>query len=308
MTRTALILGATGGIGSAVAKALHAQGWQITALTRDLAKGKNYPHYNWLKGDAMNAEDVIAAAEGADVIFHGVNPPGYQNWDKVVLPMIDATIAAARKTGARIILPANVYNYDPAQTDLITEFALQNAISRKGQIRIALEQRLRNAAPEVHSLILRAGDFFGPDQDSGWLPQGMMPKGPATKRITKLATSHGHSWAYVPDAAVAFVKLLDADLQPFEMVQFGGYYETTGMEMVDAIRSATGNTKKIKHFPWWVVSLLAPFNRFMREVKDIEALWHHPMQLDNTRLEQLIGPEPHRSLDLAVAESLGLSA
>lgn len=307
MTRRALILGATGGIGGAVAKALYAQGWHINALTRDIRKATDFPNYLWQQGDAMSTEDVLTAAQDADIIFHGVNPPGYRDWDKLVLPMIDATITAARHTGARIVLPANVYNYDPAKTDVITETAPQNAISRKGKIRIALEQRLADAAPEVRSLILRSGDFFGPGQVSGWLPEGMMRKGPTTKRITKLATCHGHSWAYLPDVAEAFAKLLHAELRPFEIVQFGGYYETTGMEMVDAIRSVTGNSRKITHFPWWTVSLLAPFNRFMREVKDIEALWHHPMRLDNTRLQQLIGEEPHRPLDLAVAESLGIS-
>ena len=306
MTRKALILGATGGIGGAVAQALFDRGWQITALARDPAKGADRPHYTWVQGDAMNSSDVTTAAQGAEVIFHGVNPPGYRNWETTVLPMIDATITAARDTGARILLPGTVYNYDAAKTPVLTETNPQNATSRKGKIRIDLEQRLRDAAPEVPSLILRAGDFFGPGVETGWLKQGMMPQKATTKRITKVAIGHGHSWAYVPDLAETFAKLLNVELAPFEALQFQGYFDQSGSDMIDAIRRATGNNRATKQFPWRVIKLLAPFNRFLREVSDISGTWHHPMRLDKTRLETLIGPEPHRPLEAAVAQSLGV--
>src|SRR5690606_31022307 len=97
------------------------------------------------------------------VIVHAVNPPGYRNWDRLVLPMIDNTIAAARAAGgARIVLPGTIYNFDPAKTPVISEISPQHPQSRKGAIRVELEERLRRAAPDVPSLILRAGDFFGP--------------------------------------------------------------------------------------------------------------------------------------------------
>ena len=50
-----------------------------------------------MQGDAMNAAEVLAAAHGADVLVHAVNPPGYRRWNEVVLPMIDNSIAAARE-------------------------------------------------------------------------------------------------------------------------------------------------------------------------------------------------------------------
>ena len=53
------------------------------------------------------------------VIVHAVNPPGYRNWCKLVLPMLDNTISAARLTGARIVLPGTVYNFGP---DAFQEF------------------------------------------------------------------------------------------------------------------------------------------------------------------------------------------
>ena len=112
--KTALVLGATGGIGGEVARRLLARGWTVTALVRDPAKLGHRPGgISAIRGDAMNAQDVARAAAGAALIVHAVNPPGYRDWEKLVLPMLDNTIAAARATGARILLPGTIYNYGP---------------------------------------------------------------------------------------------------------------------------------------------------------------------------------------------------
>src|SRR3569832_2834264 len=50
---TALILGATGGIGHEVASALHRHGWQLNALHRDPGRASGRASWiNWVKGDA----------------------------------------------------------------------------------------------------------------------------------------------------------------------------------------------------------------------------------------------------------------
>ena len=90
----------------------------------------------------MLARDVLTAAKGADVIVHAVNPPGYRDWERLVLPMLDNTIAAAKAHGARIVLPGSVYNYGPDALLLLTEASPQNPKTRKGQNRAEVERRL----------------------------------------------------------------------------------------------------------------------------------------------------------------------
>ena len=79
-TRTALVIGATGGIGGEIAAALLRRGWQVRALARrprDAARRAAWlAGVEWIEGDAMNAMDVSAAARGTQVIVHGANPPG----------------------------------------------------------------------------------------------------------------------------------------------------------------------------------------------------------------------------------------
>ena len=53
----------------------------------------------------MNAVDVVGATNGVSLIVHAVNPPGYRDWAKLVLPMLDSSIAAAKASGARILFP-----------------------------------------------------------------------------------------------------------------------------------------------------------------------------------------------------------
>ncbi len=168
--KIALILGATGGIGGAVARLLHSHGWQVRALHR-APNGIAEKHgFDWRVGDAMVASDVAAAAEGVSLIVHAVNPPGYRNWGQLVLPMLDNAIAAARANGARIVLPGTVYNYGPDAFPDIAEDAPQHPRTRKGAIRVEMERRLRAFAETGAGsvLIVRAGDFFGPGSANNW--------------------------------------------------------------------------------------------------------------------------------------------
>ena len=94
---TALVLGATGGIGGEVARLMLARGWRVRALHRHPEKvASTLPGLDWRRGDALDADSVRAAAEGVGVILHGVNPPGYRRWAELVLPMIDSRSSLVR--------------------------------------------------------------------------------------------------------------------------------------------------------------------------------------------------------------------
>ena len=98
--KTALVIGATGSFGGHAVAALLKHGWAIRALARDpaAAQAKTGDHMpiDWIKGDSMNANDVIAAAQGVQVIVQAANPPAYRNWAGTVMPMMRAVLAAAR--------------------------------------------------------------------------------------------------------------------------------------------------------------------------------------------------------------------
>ncbi|TFL15946.1 NAD-dependent epimerase/dehydratase family protein [Jannaschia formosa] len=308
--KSVLVLGATGGAGYETAIALLRHGWSVRAMHRDPVKARaRLPEAEWVSGDALRASDVVAAANGVQLIFHGVNPPGYRDWDKLVMPMLEATIAAAKATGARIIVPGNVYNYGPDAFPILTEDAPQNPISRKGAIRARMEARLReaSASENVHSIVLRAGDFFGPHADT-WFSQGMIRPGkPLTSVRYPGEPDIGHAWAYLPDFAEAVARLAEREskLREFENFHFAGHWFDRGVEIAERTCVVAGvPATSIRRFPWVLVDVLSPFVTLFHEMREMRYLWKTPVQLDNMLLINVLGEEPHTDIDTAIRRTL----
>ncbi len=303
--KTALVIGATGGIGGAVAKALLAHGWTVKALNRNPARAASgLAGVDWIKGDAMNSAEVVAAATGASLIVHAANPPGYKDWDKLLMPMMESSIAAARATGARILLPGNVYNYDPVRDPVVTETTPERPVSRKGRIRVAMERRLRESG--VKTLIVRAGDFFGAGANS-WFSQMATPGKPVRSVSYPGTRGVGHSWAYLPDLAETMVRLVEreADLDDHAVFNFGGTWFDRGEDMARAVlRVAERPERAIRGFIWPVVIAASPVVPLFREILEMRYLWKQPLRLDNAKLVAFLGAEPRTPLDQAVAVAL----
>lgn len=310
--KTALVLGATGALGGAATRALLAHGWKVRALVRDPARARAAlpdRRIEWIAGDAMRGEDVGAAARGANILFHGVNPRGYRNWRGLAVPMLDNSIAAAKAAGARLVFPGNVYNFGPDAWPALREDAPQNPQTRKGRVRVEMEQSLRAASEQgLRVLIVRAGDFFGPGYADSWLGQVILEGGRAARAIQWPGRREaGHAWAYLPDLAEAFARLIDReqDLPAFARFHFGGQWTTSGDEFIAALRRAVGRPDmRVRAFSWLPVYLAAPFVVMLRELLEMRYLWSEPIRLDNARLLAELGEEPHTPLEAALAASV----
>lgn len=303
MAKTVLILGATGGVGGETARALLAHGWIVRGLSRTPREGEDI---DWRLGNALRREDVLTAALGVDVIIHAVNPPGYRDWDSQVLPMMENSIAAAIENDARLVLPGTIYNYDPRTTPVARSDTPQHPNTRKGAIRAELERRMETAP--IRSLVLRCGDYFGPSAANNWLSQGMIRPGkPLRSVLSPGKRGVGHGWAYLPDVAQAFTRLIDREsaLPPFARYHFRGFWDADGTQFIQAIGRAAGRPAVRRwHFPWPILPLLAPFNETFREMIEMKPFWRHAVRLDNSELVATIGEEPHTPLDRALGETL----
>ncbi|MCD4499390.1 NAD-dependent epimerase/dehydratase family protein [Chromobacterium vaccinii] len=310
--QTALVVGAAGGIGGELARQLRDAGWEVRGLVRSLEQPvQTRDGIVWIRGDAMRPDDVAKAAEGCAVIVHAVNPPGYKRWAELVLPMLDSTIAAAKREGATIVLPGTVYNYGPDAFPILRESSPQRPLTRKGAIRVEMEARLRaHAAGGGRALIVRSGDFFGPKAGNNWFSQGLIQPGKITRRIQNPAMPGiGHQWSYLPDVASNIVALLARreSLEPFATFHLGGYWDADGTQIAQAIRRALqkhGVNAKVDAFPWWLIRLIAPFNATLREVMEMRYLWRKPVRMDNGKLLGVLGRERVTPLDEAVEATL----
>lgn len=305
----ALVIGATGSIGAAVAGALLTRGWRVRGLNRTINRPDRaeLAGIEWVTGDAMRRADILVAAEGAKIIVHAANPPGYANWAKLQPGMIESAIAAAQATGARIVLPGNVYNYGPDAWASITETSPQNPTTRKGAIRVAVEQRLEVAASQgARTLVVRAGDFFGPYSGSSWLTEGWVAKGKPIQALTFPGPGPvPHTWAYLPDFAQSIVQLIEmeAELPPFAVFNHGGH-QLTGDQLATALERVAGRKLARKTMPWFVMGVVSPFVEMLREMMEMRYLWDHAVMLDNSKLVATLGAEPHTPLDDALRAAL----
>ncbi|TNC76162.1 NAD-dependent epimerase/dehydratase family protein [Janthinobacterium lividum] len=312
MDKTALVLGATGGIGGEMVRQLVAAGWQVRALTRGATPSSRGDGIEWLHGDALSRADVLAAAKGCAVIVHAVNPPGYRNWGQLVLPMLDNTISAAIAENATIVLPGTVYNFGPDAFPVLAEDAPQRPQTRKGAIRVELEARLERASTQgARVIIVRAGDFFGPRAGNNWFSQGLVKPGQRVRSVLYPgAPGVGHQWSYLPDVARTMLQLLAmrATLPAFSRFHMVGHWDHDGRQMTGAIarvvEQTTGTAPAIGRFPWWLVALASPFVATLREMREMRYLWQTPLSMENARLLAVLGREPHTPLDEAVRATL----
>lgn len=316
-TRQALVLGASGGVGGAVGRALMAHGWRVRALVRQAslpaAARLADEGFEIVSGDALDPRSVDRAAAGALVIVHAVNPPGYRNWDTQALPMLENTIAAAGNRGARVLFPGTIYNYGADAFPVLHEVSPQNPQTRKGAIRVQMEEKLTAAANDgVRSLVVRAGDFYGPRLGNSWFSQALIKPGkPLRKIVYPGQAGVGHAWAYLPDLGETFAQLADREneLEPAARFHFAGYHDADGTGMVDAIRRVAAKPGlPVRRLPWRLLSMLAPFNETLREMREIRTYWRSDVQLDNTSLTSFLGAEPQTPFDDSVRATLrGLS-
>lgn len=308
-----LVLGATGGIGGEVARQLRDAGWTVIAMNRQRSTDREVRDgITWLKGDALIPEEVANAAKGCSVIVHAVNPPGYRQWDKLVLPMLNNTLAAARQENATVLLPGNVYNYGPDAFPVIDEAAEQHPTTKKGAIRVEMEQRLRKFAEAGgQAIIVRAGDYFGPRAAGNWFSQALVQPERAVRSI-KLPNQSGvgHLWSYLPDVAHTMVLLMEQrrTLPSFANYHLSGHWDEDGRQMAETIQKvverSTGKRPSIAGFPWWLIKIVAPFQETMREILNMRYLWQQPVRMSNAQLLQTLGEESQTPLEQAIETTL----
>jgi len=160
-------------------------------------------------------------------------------------------------------------------------------------------------------LIVRAGDFFGPNVGNNWFSQGLIKPGlPVAKIAYPGASGVGHQWSYLPDVARTMVELLARrdSLERFATFHMKGHWDEDGTQLVRAIQRVvarrTGVEPAVTAFPWWLTVLAAPFVTTFREMLEMRYLWRVPLRLDNARLEAVLGAEPHTPLDQAIEATL----
>lgn len=163
--RLHVIVGATGGTGSAILRELVARGEQVRAVgrrvPRELPAG-----VEWMHGEATDAASMREVAAGAAVIYNCVNPP-FAQWRELFPRVNEALIAGAGRAGATLVFADDTWMYGRPAGPL-TEEHPQRPAGPKGALRAELADSLLAAHHRgtVRVVIGRASELYGPGVES----------------------------------------------------------------------------------------------------------------------------------------------
>ncbi len=300
------ILGANGRVANMSARAFHASGYDIIAVTRS-GRAEGLPAGVVQRAaDAMDRQSLIRATEGADLIFNGLNPL-YPAWRKLVVPLGENVMAAARSHGAVHLFPGNVYNYGRAIPSLVSDTTVQEGSTVKGGIRIAVERHFEEQALRhgVRTIIVRAGDFYGGTRPGTWFDLAIAAKIGKGRFTYPGPLDVMHSWAYLPDLAATFVAVAEQrdTLPVFETFLFEGH-ALTGHDLLRHCEAALGQKLSVTGVPWPLLRFGGLFVPMLREVCEMAYLWQVPHRLDGRKLEILLERVPRTDPKIAVAQAL----
>lgn len=311
MSSTVLILGARGRFGLAAARAFSAAGWRVLGQVRPGADVPADPGIEWLATDLYDTQALAAAAQGATVVVHALNPAyTHKAWRAQVLSMMEAATAVTRVLDATLMLPGNVYNFGAAMPAVLREDTPQAAQTVKGHIRIAMEAQLKRSG--VRGVVIRAGDFFGSGRGT-WFDQIVVKDIQKGKFTYPGERDVATAWAYLPDLARTFVAVAQrrAQLSAFEVLHFKGH-SITGRQWLDALdplARSQGWVKpaghvRFKRLPWPLMRIAGLLVPTLAALVEMRYLWETPHALANDKLTALIGAEPHTPLSLAAQTAL----
>ena len=260
-----LVAGASGLFGSHAARAFAAAGWEVRRYQR--------------------GTDMAEAARGADVIVNAMNPPMYHDWGRLVPAITAQAIAAARASGATLIVPASVYNYG-VQPRPWGPSTPQKPNTRKGAVRVHMEADYR--ASGVPVILLRGGDFM--DAEGKTQAMGMALRGLAKGKVMAFGgVDVPRAYAYLPDMARAAVELATVRdrLPRFADIPFAGLTFSV-QDLVSMFEKLSGQSYRVTKFPWWLMRVASPVWDLARELTEMRYLYDLPHRLDGATMQTVL--------------------
>ncbi|MEX0369303.1 MAG: NAD-dependent epimerase/dehydratase family protein [Tateyamaria sp.] len=275
-----VVLGAKGRFGRAAVRGFSDAGWAVVRAGRGLSGPA------CVDVDVTDVAATIRACDGADVIVNAVHPP-YHLWTQTVPQITTSVIAAAKASGASVMIPGNVYNYGRNLPSVLHEDTPWVGNTRKGDIRIRMESTYRDSG--VRTIVLRGGDFLEAAQTGNWFDSYIADKVGQGKITYPGPLDRVHEWAYLPDMARAMVQLavVRHRFDPFEQFGFPGY-ALTGAQLIEHVEHTVGRPLRRSRFPWLAVRVMGLWSPLMREVLEMRYLWDRPHAIDGTKLNAVL--------------------
>lgn len=297
MINKAVVLGATGGVGHPLVAELVSRGIETVAFGRSMAKLEamarelgNPPLLKLEAGDAFVPDDIVRAAQGAEVIFHSANVP-YHEMASRLLPLGQSVMEASERLGVKVVVVDGIYPYGRRTMEKATEEHPKQPHTRKGKVRLAYEELILNPRwKRARPLIVRLPDYYGPSAQASYLSMTMqaIAEGKPTAFIGTMRIPR--EFVYLPDAAAMIVNIASRDASYGQNWHIPGPAPISGEELVRIARRASGKRRAVVPLGRTVLTLIGAFNPVLKEVVEMLYLTEEPFLLSGEKYEREIGP------------------
>lgn len=310
--KKAMVIGAMGGTGAAITEELVRRGIPVIAFGRSRSKLEQFAarlgnpaHLSLAVGDACRADDVSAASEDADVLFHCANVP-YHEMETKLIPLGEAVMEAANRRGQQVVVVDGIYPYGRRQAELVTEEHPKQPHTRKGRTRLHFAEMIFDKRwYNVRPLIARLPDYYGPTANQASYLGGTLEAIAAGKMAMFIGNMHvPREYVYLPDAANMIVELSLHDHAYGQEWNIPGGGIIAGDEIVRIARKAAGFKKSVLPLGRYSLKAIGLFVPVMREVVEMLYLTTEPLRLSGEKYKQLIGPIKATSFEQGISETM----
>ena len=284
------VLGASGGIGSAVVRELARRGRRVRAVNRD-GNADVPAGVERLAADVATTDGAKAACAGAAVVYHCAQPP-YTNWPAAFPPLTDAIADGAVAAGAKLVLADNLYLYGPHAGPL-TEDLPGAATGPKGRVRAEMAERLLAAHREgrLRVAIGRASNYYGPNGLSSVTGERLFRAAVAGRTVRWVGRlDQPHSLSYLEDVAAGLAVLGERDQADGQAWHLPAAEPLTGRQFLELVVAASGGRSKIATNSAAMTRLAGVFVPLIREVGEVLYEFQAPYILDWSRYQRAFGP------------------
>ena len=279
----------TGALGLAVMDELVAKGKDVRLVNRN-GKADVPSSVAVVKADATDTAAIREACEGAAVIYHCA-APHYGSWKELFPPLMQGIIDVAENVGAKLIYADNLYMYGLPKGKLSEE--LPNApISEKGKVRAQVADMLLNASRngKIKAAIGRGSDFFGERVKTSALGNQVFGAMLENKPASVLGNIDlPHTYTYIRDFAKGLVILSEHEEALGEVWHIPSDETITTRKIIEQIYAIDDKEATFRIAPKLIVSIMAMFNKNMKDIKEMLYLYENPFVVEHNKFEKTFG-------------------
>jgi len=300
-----VILGSGGAIGNDLAKELTNFTNKIRLASRNPKKINEKDEL--VKCDLTKADDVDNAVKGCKVAYLTVGLP-YQLkiWQEHWPVVMKNTIAACKKHKTKLVFFDNIYMYNPAKLNPMTEETEILPVSKKGKVRAQISQMVLDEiqAGKLEALVARAADFYGPGISNSILNEVVFKNLKAGKKANWFCSvNYLHNFTFTPDAAKATALLGNTDSAYGQVWHLPTAAPIKGQQWIEKIAEGLGTKPKSQIAPAFLVWILGVFNPIMKELVEMLYQYDRDYNFDSSKFENTFKMKP-TSIDEGIKQMI----